>query len=165
MWLGLCGVPELDLKGSHTADEHHADLHTGGKSIYGRHFPDEDLTIKHDAPFLLSMANAGPDTNGSQFFITFDEAPWLNGKHTVFGRVEDGLELVAKIEDLGSQVSPALIYPYTCHVQYGHQVRLAYTEVWTVEPVAGPRLDFTPLWPSFSCYKPSSGPSLRPSRS
>ncbi|KAK9822024.1 hypothetical protein WJX74_001529 [Apatococcus lobatus] len=76
---------------------------TGGKSIYGRHFPDEDLTIKHDAPYLLSMANAGPDTNGSQFFITFDEAPWLNGKHTVFGRVEDGLELVAKIEDLGSE--------------------------------------------------------------
>ena len=50
------------------------------------------------------MANSGPDTNGSQFFITFDEAPWLNGKHTVFGRVEDGLELITKIEDLGSEV-------------------------------------------------------------
>ena len=74
----------------------------GGESVYGTKFNDENFTIEHTKPYLLSMANAGPNTNGSQFFITFKETPSLNGRHTVFGEVLEGHDVVDKLEKIGS---------------------------------------------------------------
>ena len=76
---------------------------TGGESIYGEKFPDENFDLKHDRPFLLSMANSGPGTNGSQFFVTTVPTPHLDGKHVVFGEVINGKSLVRKIENMPTQ--------------------------------------------------------------
>lgn len=76
---------------------------TGGYSIYGKKFPDENFELQHDQAGIVAMANSGPNTNGSQFYITFAETHWLNNKHVVFGKVIEGMNVLRQLERCGSE--------------------------------------------------------------
>ena len=107
---------------------------SGGESIYGERFEDENFVKKHDRPFLLSMANAGPGTNGSPFFVTTVETPHLDDKHVVFGEVVSGKGVIRKIEMVKTAadkpVEPVVIESELGEAVFSHEHALIYTRLW-----------------------------------
>ncbi|KAI0201917.1 cyclophilin-like domain-containing protein [Astrocystis sublimbata] len=114
---------------------------TGGESIYGAKFDDENFDLKHDKPFLLSMANAGPGTNGSQFFVTTVETPHLDGKHVVFGEVKTGKSVVRQIENLKTQGSDKPVHDAVI-TDCGELTGPATEEIKTADPLGDAYEDF-----------------------
>lgn len=115
---------------------------TGGESIYGEKFDDENFNLKHEKPFLLSMANSGPGTNGSQFFITTVPTPHLDGKHVVFGEVINGKNIIRKIENLNTQNDKPQkdVKIIACGQLSGDAFKAATTKV--ADPTGDPYEDF-----------------------
>jgi len=126
---------------------------TGGRSIYGNKFPDENFSLGHTGPGILSMANAGPNTNGSQFFICTAATPFLDGKHCVFGQVVDGFSVVKAMEACGSRSGETAfdVMIADCGVLQGEAVSPSKGSTTSPQAIASPSLSAGTHWGMSPC--------------